>query len=310
MANESLPSVNSPGTTRVGWIGTGVMGLSMCQHLLRAGFSLSIFSRTRTKAETLEQAGAVWANSPAELASQCDIICSMVGFPHDVREIHLGPHGTVANLPPGTIVVDFTTSQPSLAVEIFHAAKARGIESVDAPVSGGDVGARNATLSIMLGGESETCSRLQPFWSVFGKTIVYQGPAGSGQHTKMVNQTLIASNMIGVCEALLYAWKAGLNLETVMQSVSSGAAGSWSLSNLGPRIIENRFDPGFFVEHFVKDMGIVLDEAKRMNLSLPGLALAHQMYVGLQAQGGSRMGTHALQLVLARLSNVDWPNRR
>jgi 3-hydroxyisobutyrate dehydrogenase len=309
MANESKIPEIVPGTTCVGWIGTGVMGLSMCQHLLRAGFSLVVFSRTRAKAALLEQAGAIWASSPAEIASQCDLICSMVGFPADVREIHLGPNGTLANARPETIVVDFTTSQPSLAAEIFQTAKTKGIESVDAPVSGGDVGARNATLSIMLGGEPETCDRLQPVWSKLGKTVVYQGAAGSGQHTKMVNQTLIATNMIGVCEALLYAWKAGLNLETVMQSVSSGAAGSWSLANLGPRIIENRFDPGFFVEHFVKDMGIVLDEAKRMNLSLPGIALAHQLYVALQSQGGGRLGTHALQLVLARLSNVDWPNR-
>jgi 3-hydroxyisobutyrate dehydrogenase len=209
----------------------------------------------------------------------------------------------------GSTLIDFTTSEPSLAKELAALAGERGIEAIDAPVSGGDIGARNATLSIMLGGDELACRRWQPLFETLGKTIVYQGPPGSGQHTKMVNQTLIASNMIGVCEALLYAHRAGLDLERVMQSVGSGAAGSWSLSNLGPRIIGNNFDPGFFVEHFVKDMGIVLQEAKRMQLALPGLSLAHQLYVALQAQGGGRLGTHALQLALARMSGLDWSKR-
>ena len=202
-----------------------------------------------------------------------------------------------------------TTSDPSLAVEIHQAAKAKGCYAIDAPVSGGDVGAKNATLSIMIGGDKEVVEALRPCWERMGKTIVHQGGPGSGQHTKMVNQILIATNMIGVCEALLYGYKAGLDLPTVMQSVSSGAAGSWSLSNLGPRMMNNNFDPGFFVEHFIKDMGIALDEAKRMNLSLPGLALAHQLYVAIKAQGCGRSGTHALMLALAKLSNIDWKNR-
>ena len=221
----------------------------------------------------------------------------------------LGEQGALAGAHADSVLVDMTTSQPSLAVEIYEAAKSRGVHSVDAPVSGGDVGAKEARLSIMIGGDQAVVEALQPCWEAMGKTIVYQGAAGAGQHTKMVNQTLIATNMIGVCEALLYAHQAGLDLPTVMQSVSSGAAGSWSLSNLGTRIIDNNFDPGFFVEHFIKDMGIALDEANRMGLALPGLALAKQLYLALQAQGHGRDGTHALHLALASLSVIDWKNR-
>ncbi len=202
-----------------------------------------------------------------------------------------------------------TTSEPALAVEIAHAAKAKGVFSVDAPVSGGDVGAKNATLSIMVGGDKEVVEALSPFFNAMGKTIVYQGGAGAGQHTKMVNQILIATNMIGVCEALLYGYKAGLDLPTVMQSVGSGAAGSWSLANLGPRIMNDNFDPGFFVEHFIKDMGIALAEARRMGLALPGLGLAYQLYVAVKAQGYGRNGTHALELALAQLSGINWKER-
>jgi len=293
----------------VAWIGTGVMGRSMCGHLLRSGYPIRIFTRSRDKAGELLGQGAVWCESPAKAAEGAEVVCSMVGFPSDVREVYLGGEGALAAMPRGTTLIDFTTSEPALAKELAAVAGGRGIDAIDAPVSGGDIGARNATLSIMLGGEEAACRRWQPLFETLGKTIVYQGPAGSGQHTKMVNQTLIASNMIGVCEALLYAHRAGLDLERVMQSVGSGAAGSWSLSNLGPRIIGNNFDPGFFVEHFVKDMGIVLQEAKRMQLALPGLSLAHQLYVALQAQGGGRLGTHALQLALARMSGLDWNKR-
>jgi 3-hydroxyisobutyrate dehydrogenase len=294
----------------VGWIGAGVMGRSMCGHLLRAGYPLHVFTRSRDKATELLNQGAVWCSSPAKVAEGADAVCSMVGFPSDVREIYLGGQGALAAMPRGATLIDFTTSEPSLAIELAKLASERGIEAIDAPVSGGDVGGRNATLSIMLGGDEAACRRWQPLFETLGKTIVYQGPPGSGQHTKMVNQTLIATNMIGVCEALLYAHRAGLDLERVMQSVGSGAAGSWSLSNLGPRIIGNNFDPGFFVEHFVKDMGIVLQQAERMQLALPGIALAHQLYVALQAQGGGRLGTHALHLALARMSGLDWTKRQ
>ena len=229
--------------------------------------------------------------------------------PADVREVLLGEHGALRGAAAGTVLVDMTTSQPSLAVEIWQAAKAQGVYALDAPVSGGDLGARNATLSIMLGGDQDVAEALQPLWDTMGKTVVYQGPAGSGQHTKMVNQTLIASNMIGVCEALLYGYRAGLDLPTVLKSVASGAAGSWSLSNLGPRIIADNFDPGFYVEHIIKDIGIVLEESRRMGLFMPGLALAEQLYRAVQAQGLGRAGTQALILALGHMAGFDWRSR-
>jgi 3-hydroxyisobutyrate dehydrogenase len=298
-----------PGKTRVGWIGTGVMGRSMCGHLITAGFFATVTSRTKAKAQPLLDQGAQWAGTPREVAEASDVIFSIVGFPSDVREVILGDDGALVGCGAGNILVDMTTSEPSLAVEIAEQAAARKVHSVDAPVSGGDVGAKEARLSIMIGGDKEVIDALAPCWDAMGKTIVHQGGPGAGQHTKMVNQTLIASNMVGVCEALLYGYRAGLDLPTVMESVASGAAGSWSLSNLAPRVIDNNFDPGFFVEHFIKDMGIALAEAKRMNICLPGLALAHQLYVALAAQGHARDGTHALQLALASMSGVDWKNR-
>ena len=297
------------GQTRIGWIGTGVMGSSMCGHLIDAGFSATVYSRTRQKSEALLGKGATWAASPKEVARNSDVVFSIVGFPADVREVILGQDGALAGAEAGTVLVDMTTSQPSLAVEIDEAARAKGVFSVDAPVSGGDIGARNAALSIMIGGDADVVSALQPLWNAMGKTIVHQGGAGAGQHTKMVNQILIATGMIGVCEALLYGFRSGLDLPTVLKSVSSGAAGSWSLSNLGPRIIDNNFDPGFFVEHFIKDMGIALDESHRMGLSMPGLALAKQLYLAVKAQGFGRNGTHALMLALSQLSGVDWRKR-
>jgi 3-hydroxyisobutyrate dehydrogenase len=298
-----------PGATRIGWIGTGVMGSSMCGHLMAAGFSATVFSRTKAKAQGLLDRGAAWADSPKAVAAASDVVFSIVGFPTDVREVLLGEEGALAGAAAGTVLVDMTTSEPSLAVEISAAAQAKGVHSVDAPVSGGDVGARNAALSIMIGGDKNVVAALQPCWEAMGKTIVHQGGAGAGQHTKMVNQVLIATNMIGVCEALLYGYRAGLDLPTVLQSVGSGAAGSWSLTNLGPRIMDNNFDPGFFVEHFIKDMGIALAESKRMGLCMPGLALGQQLYLALQAQGHGRDGTHALELALAKLSGIDWKNR-
>ena len=298
-----------PGNTRVGWIGLGVMGRSMCGHLMDKGFDATVYTRTRATADSVLEKGAQWADTPKAVAEQSDVVFTIVGFPSDVREVLLGTGGVLAGCEPGNVIVDMTTSDPSLAVEIYEVAKANGVSSVDAPVSGGDVGAQEARLSIMIGGDEEPVEALAPCWEAMGKTIVRQGGPGAGQHTKMVNQTLIASGMIGVCEGLLYAYKAGLDLDTVMESVASGAAGSWSLSNLGTRMIANNFDPGFFVDHFVKDMGIALAEASRMNLALPGLALAHQLYKAVQAQGGGKNGTHALHLALASLSDIDWESR-
>jgi 3-hydroxyisobutyrate dehydrogenase len=294
-----------PGKTRVGWIGTGVMGQSMCSHLIGKGYQATVYNRSKDKAEGLLKAGAAWADTPQKVAQASDVVFAIVGFPRDVREVFLGSNGALAGAKTGAIMVDMTTSEPSLAQEIHQAAKARGVHSVDAPVSGGDVGARNATLSIMVGGDAEAVDAVKPLLECMGKTIVHQGPAGAGQHTKMVNQVLIASNMIGVCEALLYATKSGLDPLTVLQSVGPGAAGSWSLNNLGPRILKGDFEPGFFVEHFIKDMGIALDESKRMGLVMPGLALANQLYLSVKAHGYGRKGTQALYLALEGLANIE-----
>ena len=296
----------TPESIRIGWIGTGVMGASMCGHLLDAGYGVTLYSRTRARAADLEARGAQWADGPGAVAAVSDVTFAIVGFPADVREVFLGADGAVASAAPGGVVVDMTTSEPSLAAEIHAAAAARGVGAVDAPVSGGDVGARNATLSIMVGGDDADVARVRPLFEILGKTIVHLGGPGSGQHTKMVNQILIATGMIGVSEALLYAKEAGLDLTKTLEAVSGGAAGSWSLSNYGPRMLAGDFDPGFFVDHFVKDMGIALDESKQMQLSVPGLALAHQLYVALQAQGGGHNGTQALLLALANLSGVEW----
>jgi 3-hydroxyisobutyrate dehydrogenase len=299
----------APGKTRIGWIGTGVMGSSMCGHLMAAGYQAMVYNRTPGKTKSLAEKGAAVAPSIADLARASDVVFSIVGYPHDVRQVTLGSGGILESARSGTAVVDMTTSEPALAVEIFSAGRGKGVHCVDAPVSGGDIGAREARLSIMIGGDNEVAAALRPLFETMGKTIVYQGPAGSGQHTKMVNQILICSNMIGVCEALLYGYKAGLDLKTVMDSVSSGAAGSWSLSNLGARMIAGNFEPGFFVEHFLKDMAIALAESRRMKLALPGLALAEQLYRAVEAQGFGRKGTQALLLALADLSRLDWPKR-
>ena len=282
------------------------MGRSMCGHLIEAGYRATIFNRSPEKAKVLVDRGATLASSPQEVAEQSDVVFTIVGFPQDVETVVLGNNGVLAGCRHGMTIVDMTTSQPALAQRIADQAVQQGVASIDAPVSGGDTGARNAALSIMIGGDARAVQQIDPLFRLMGKTIVHQGGPGRGQHTKMVNQTLIASGMIAVCEALLYAHKAGLDLPTVLESVASGAAGSWSLSNLAPRMIDGDFDPGFFVEHFIKDMQIALSEAARMNLALPGLALAHQLYQAVAAQGHARDGTQALMLALAQLNQVDW----
>lgn len=294
-----------PGTTRIGWIGTGVMGRWMCEHAMKKGYSATVYNRSPEKAQPLIDLGARLAPSPKAVAEQSDVVFAIVGFPRDVREVFLGTDGALAGSKPGTILVDMTTSEPSLAKEIEAAAKAKGVHSLDAPVSGGDVGAKNAALSIMIGGDQAVVNAVTPIFEAMGKTIIHQGPAGSGQHTKMVNQILISSNMIAVCEGLLYGYKAGLDLETVFKSVSVGAAGSKALEVLGPRMLARNFEPGFYVEHFIKDMGIALAEAEKMNLCLPGLALAKQLYESVRAIGYGRKGTHALLMALERMSGVS-----
>ncbi len=297
-----------PGETRLGWIGAGVMGAPMCGHLLDVGFEVTVHSRTRSRADSLLERGAAWAATPRATAEAADVTFVMVGFPADVRQVVLREEtGVLGGCAAGDVIVDMSTSAPSLAVEIAAEASKSDVHSVDAPVSGGDVGAREGRLSIMIGGDADVVEALRPCWEAMGQTTIHQGGPGAGQHTKAVNQTLVAAGMVGVCEALLYADRAGLDLDTVLESVASGAAGSWALSNLGPRIIAGDFEPGFYVEHFVKDMGIILDEANRMNLAMPGLAMARQLYTSLMAHGRGRAGTQALILALAELSAVEWP---
>jgi 3-hydroxyisobutyrate dehydrogenase len=273
---------------------------------MNAGFEVTVFTRTKSKAEDLVAAGARWADSPKSVAEQSDVVFAIVGLPPDVREVFLGESGILAGCQPGKIAVDMTTSDPGLAIEIFEAARQKGVDAIDAPVSGGDIGAKNGTLSIMIGGDEEAVGALEPCWNAMGKTVVRQGPAGSGQHAKVVNQILVGAGMIGVCESLLYARQSGLDLETVLKSVSSGAAGSWALTNLAPRIVDGNFDPGFFVEHFVKDLGIAIQQSERMNLKLPGLELANELYCKVLANGDGKLGTHALQKTLAEMSGVEW----
>ncbi len=270
------------------------MGKNMAGHLLSAGYALHVYTRTRSKADGLVDAGAVWRESPADLCDVCDVIFTMVGFPSDVKEVYLGPQGLLGRVQPATVLVDLTTSSPELAVKIAESAEAKGAHALDAPVSGGDKGAKEATLSMMVGGERAVFDRLEPLWSLMGKRIVYQGPSGCGQHCKMCNQVTVAANMIGVCEALSYAEKSGLDPLTVLESISSGAAGSWLLSNLAPRILEGDYEPGFYVKHFIKDMGIALESASAMGIHLPGLELALDLYRRLAERGFGDEGTQAL----------------
>eukprot|EP00823_Brevimastigomonas_motovehiculus_P005297 TRINITY_DN385_c5_g1_i1.p1 TRINITY_DN385_c5_g1~~TRINITY_DN385_c5_g1_i1.p1 ORF type:complete len:371 (+),score=90.47 TRINITY_DN385_c5_g1_i1:30-1115(+) len=302
-------STISPSTTRIGWIGTGVMGYPMAAHLLTAGYRVSLFSRTKSKVQKLLDSfpkQTTWLNDPKSVAEQNDVVFTMVGYPKDVREVYLNKeHGLISGAHKGLVLVDMTTTEPSLAKEIYSSFQPKSAETIDAPVSGGDVGARNATLAIMTGGNKQAVEMVMPLFKLLGKNIVHQGVAGSGQHTKMCNQIVIASTMVGCCESLLYGYKAGLDLDTMLSCINKGAAGCWTLDNLCPRILKRNFDPGFFVEHFIKDMGIALDEAKKMNLCLPGLSLAHQLYLAVQAQGFGKCGTHALMRALESMSNTQ-----
>lgn len=291
--------------TTIAWIGTGVMGAPMCGHLADAVGTVRVYNRTKSKAEPLIENGAQWCESPAQAAEGADLVFTIVGFPADVQAVYFGEQGILSVLKEGAICVDFTTTSPSLAVEINEAASKRGAAAIDAPVSGGDVGAREARLSIMVGGDAGAVEQVHPLLQKLGQNIVHQGPAGAGQHTKMCNQIAIAGTMIGVCESLLYATKAGLDLETMLSSISKGAAGCWTLDNLAPRIVKRNFEPGFYIDHFIKDMGIALTEAARMNLALPGLALVHQLYVAAAAQGEGSSGTQALMRALERMAGTD-----
>jgi 3-hydroxyisobutyrate dehydrogenase len=282
----------------LGWIGTGVMGSAMCGHLINAGHQVCVFNRSREKTADLVNQGATWCESPAAVAARSDIVFSIVGFPEDVRSVLLGPEGVLAGGKAGQIVVEMTTSSPTLAREIDAASRTKGVAALDAPVSGGDIGARNGNLAIMVGGDPEVYAKVLPLFQLMGENIKLMGPAGAGQNTKMCNQILIAGTMIGVVESLLYAHRVDLEPNTVIDVIGKGAAACWSINNLGRRIAGNDFDPGFYIKHFVKDMGIALEEARRLNLSLPGLALAQQFYIAAMARGWENLGTQGLYKVL------------
>lgn len=288
----------------IGWIGTGLMGEPMAKHLVSAGYTLNIYNRTRSKVEELLRLGCNWCNSPAEVTSNSDIVFTMISLPKDVEDVYFRTNGIFKSLKPGMILIDMTTTKPSLSIRIFDEAKRLGASSIDAPVSGGEVGAINGSLSIMIGGEEHIAAQLKPLFEILGQNIIYQGKAGAGQHTKMCNQIAIAGTMIGVCESLVYGVKAGLDLNAVISSISKGAAACWTLNVLAPKIIEKDFAPGFMVNHFVKDLGIALEEAELMQLSLPGLALAKQLYLSLIANKKEEFGTQALYMVIAKMSNL------
>ena len=298
---RQIPRITA--STRIGWVGTGVMGSSMCGHILAAGYPVTLSTRSREKAKPLLDRGAVWADTPGAVARASEVVFTIVGYPKDVRAVYFGEDGVLAGLAPGAAAVDMTTTSPSLAVEIAAAAKAQDAWAADAPVSGGDVGARNAALSIMVGCEPELFEALLPLLSLMGKNIGLQGKPGAGQHTKMCNQIVIAGSMIGMCESLLYAARAGLDREVMLGAITKGAAGCWSLDNLAPRILKGDYAPGFMVDHFIKDMGIALDEAKKMGLTMPGLTLVESLYHRASSELGlGRSGTKALHMALEKFS--------
>ncbi|MGQ0793997.1 MAG: NAD(P)-dependent oxidoreductase [Deltaproteobacteria bacterium] len=294
--------VNKSDTT-IGWIGTGIMGAPMCGHIIASGFSAVVYNKTKERASGLIEAGAAWAASPREVAERADVIFTIVGFPEDVREVYFAERGILRGARAGSIAVDMTTTEPSLAKEIYEAAGAMGVSTIDAPVSGGDVGARAARLSIMVGGDRNTADALMPLFELMGRNIVYQGGAGAGQHAKMCNQIVAAGNMIGLCESLVYARRCGIDPYRMLESTTKGAANSWLLENLSPKIIRGDLAPGFFVEHFIKDMDIALREAERMGITLPGLALVKSLYMKLRDMGHGRLGAQALVLALDDISN-------
>ncbi len=302
ISSTAIEEVTLASPVRIGWIGVGVMGAPLCEHLLHGGYALRVHSRTKAKADSLLQQGAQWVDTTADIIADAEVVFTMVGFPNDVREIYFGKEGLLAKARPGQVFVDLTTSEPSLAFEIAERAKGRRAVALDAPVSGGEVGAKQGTLSIMVGGDPSAFEALKPILGIFGKVLVHHGQAGCGQHAKLCNQITIAGTMIGVCEALLYAHQAGLDGGKLLESIRQGAAGCWTLDHLAPKMLQGDFAPGFFVEHFIKDMGMALAEANRMCLLLPGLAVVHKLYQAVQAQGHGRSGTHALLLALESMS--------
>lgn len=279
---------------KIGFIGTGVMGTSIVKHLLKAGYEVHIYNRTKSKASELMELGAEWQNTPAEVTKNAEVIFTIVGYPSDVEEVYYGENGIFQVASNQNILIDMTTSTPTLANKIYQTGKEKGIAVLDAPVSGGDLGAQKGTLTVMVGGDQATFDKVKPIFEIFSSKLNLQGPAGSGQHTKMANQIMIAGTMTGMTELLVYAKAAGLDVEKVLDTVGGGSAQNWSLSNYGPRILKEDYSAGFFIKHFVKDLKIALDEAKRMNLSLPATALAEKLYEELEGKGNGNDGTQAL----------------
>jgi 3-hydroxyisobutyrate dehydrogenase len=286
----------------IGFIGLGVMGSSMASHLLKAGYKIHVHTRSKGKALALLEAGAEWKESPAALAPECSAVFTMVGFPSDVESVYFGPSGLIENARSGAFLVDCTTSRPDLALRIAASAKARGLAALDAPVSGGDIGAKNATLTIMVGGDARDFEAVKPLLALMGSTVILQGGPGAGQHAKMANQIAIAGNLAGAVEAITYANGAGLDPRTVLASIGSGSAGSWQLNNMVPRMLDGDFEPGFYVKHFLKDLRIALDSARAMKFDLPLLALAESLFSSLQESGSGDKGTQALYLLYERRS--------
>jgi len=294
--------MTTPQSLTVAFIGTGVMGASMAGHLIDAGYSLTVFNRTKARADALVERGARWADSAGEAAAQADVVITMVGYPADVEEVYLGEGGIIERARDGALLIDMTTSSPEVAARVAEAAEWADLSSLDAPVSGGDVGAKNATLTIMVGGGEVAFTRAEPLFHVMGANVVLQGGPGAGQHTKMANQIAIAGSMLATVESIAYAQRAGLDPRRVLESITAGSAASWSLANLAPRILDGDFAPGFFVKHFVKDMRIACESAESMGLDLPGLATAKRLYEYLEANGGDTLGTQALWLLYAEES--------
>ncbi len=289
---------------QIGWIGTGLMGLPMAKHLVNAGYKLNVYNRTKAKAQELIDLGCAWYDSPAAVAAHSKVIVTIIGFPKDVEECYFGEQGIFKKIQQGTVLIDMTTTKPSLAIKIAEAVEDIEGAFIDAPVSGGQVGAINGSLSIMMGGKKEVIDQVMPMFEVFGKNMVYQGNVGAGQHAKMCNQIVIAGTLIGVCEGLIYGAKAGLDLNKLLESITKGAAGCWSLDVLAPKIVKGDFSPGFSIDNFVKDINIALEEAEAMKLCLPGLALVKQLYVSIQAMGKGSSGNQALYLALEKLANM------
>ena len=278
----------------LGFIGLGVMGSSMASHLLDAGNELHVYNRTQAKATGLLSRGAVWEETPADMARKCDIIFSIVGFPQDVEDVYMGRRGLVGNGKEGSIIVDMTTSSPKLAKRIYDSAKKCCTRALDAPVTGGDRGAREATLTIFAGGDKDAFETVLPYFQAMGRTIKYMGPSGSGQNAKLANQIAIAGTMTGMCEALTFAKECGLDRQTLLEAMAGGSANSWSLANYGPRILKNDFEPGFFVKHYIKDMKLAEEAADELDLDLPAHSLTRELYEELAEGGFEDKGTQSL----------------